>query len=111
MHPQQSLFVYVTIGSATEAEALARTLVQERLLACANIIPAIHSIYWWQGKMEESNEAVLVGKTTQARYPALEARVRQLHPYETPCIAALPITAGFAPFLQWVAHETQLHQE
>ena len=61
--------------------------------------------------MEESNEAVLVGKTTQARYPALEARVRQLHPYETPCITALPITAGFAPFLQWVAHEAQPHQE
>ena len=48
MHPQQTLFVYVTIGSAAEAGALARTLVQERLLACANIIPAIHSIYWWQ---------------------------------------------------------------
>ena len=111
MQPQQTLFVYVTVGSTPEAKAMARTLVQERLLACANIIPAIHSIYWWQGNMEESDEAVLVGKTTQARYPALEARVRQLHSYETPCIAALPITAGFAPFLQWVAQETQPHQE
>ncbi len=111
MHPQQTLFVYVTIGSAAAAQTLARTLVQERLLACANIIPAIHSIYWWQGKMEESNEAVLVGKTTQARYPELEARVCQLHSYETPCITALPITTGFAPFLHWVAHETQPHQE
>jgi len=100
------MFVYATAGDRTEALAIGRAVVEARLAACANVIDGMRSVYWWQGKVEEANEAVLILKTTADRLPALIARVKALHSYDCPCIEALPVAEGFAPFLDWVAQET-----
>jgi periplasmic divalent cation tolerance protein len=101
-----AFFVYVTAGSVEEAERIGRALVTERLAACANILPGMRSIYWWQGKMEEASEAVLVLKSVRRNLDSLTARVKELHSYEVPCVVALPIEAGNADYLAWIAKES-----
>ena len=98
--------VLVTAGSAEEAERLARTLVGERLVACANVVGPVRSIYRWQGSVEDAAEYLLVLKARAADVAALEARVRALHSYEVPEILALPVEAGSAPYLAWLADAT-----
>jgi periplasmic divalent cation tolerance protein len=101
------LSVYVTAADAAEAERIGRAAVAERLAACANILPGMRSIYWWQGRMEEASETVLILKTTKGRLEALITRVKALHSYDCPCIEALAVTAGNPDFLAWVARETE----
>lgn len=101
------LFVYITIGSRDEALSLGRTLVEEGLAACANVLGAITSVYRWQGKVEEADEAALIVKTTEACYAALAARVLALHPYDLPCLAKLPVAGGHAPYLDWIRAESR----
>ena len=91
------LFVYITAGSREEALVLGRTLVEEGLAACANVFDGMISIYRWKGAVEQGAEAVLIAKTTEARYEALAARVVALHSYELPCIVKLPVAGGHAP--------------
>ena len=102
------MVVYVTASDASEARRIARTIVEERLAACANILASINSIYWWEGKVQEASEAVLILKTTEARLEALVTRVKALHSYDCPAIEAWPVTAGYPPFLDWVAQETHI---
>lgn len=99
-------FIYVTVSGMREAKKIARMIVAERLAACANIIGGMHSLYWWNGKIEEAREVVLVFKTTKSQLDRLIARVTALHSYECPAIVALPIEAGFLPYLDWIAAET-----
>ena len=101
------MFVYATAADAAEAERIGRAVVAERLAACANVLPGVRSIYWWQGKIEAGAEAVLILKTTRARLAALVARIRALHAYDCPCIAAIEVADGNPDFLAWVAAETQ----
>ena len=101
-----AVFVYVTAGSVAEAERIGRALVEERLAACANILPGMRSIYRWQGKVEEASEAVLVLKTARKTLDELTARVKALHSYELPCVVALPIEAGNADYLAWIGRES-----
>jgi len=98
--------VYVTTESKKEAQAIARALLEERLIACANIIEPMQSLYWWEGKIEDSDETVLIVKTRAAHLPALTARVKEMHSYDCPCIVALPITDGSKDYLTWLARET-----
>lgn len=100
-------FVYMTFPDKETASRIAKTLVGERLAACANILPGMESIYWWKGDMEQTAECVCICKTTDAAYTALEARVRELHPYDTPCLVALPLERGEGAFLRWIEEETQ----
>ncbi|HEV2550142.1 MAG TPA: divalent-cation tolerance protein CutA [Stellaceae bacterium] len=100
------MIVYVTASDANEARRIGRTVVEERLAACANILGSMNSIYWWEGKVEEASEAVLILKTTEARLEALVTRVKALHSYDCPCIEAWPAAAGYRPFLDWVTRET-----
>ncbi|AEB11764.1 divalent-cation tolerance protein CutA [Marinithermus hydrothermalis] len=102
-----NLVVLVTVPNEETAKTLARTLVEERLAACVNIVPGLTSVYRWEGKVVEDAELLLVIKTTEARFAALEARVRALHPYTVPEVIALPIQAGARPYLEWLAAETQ----
>ena len=102
----QTFFVYVTTKDEPEARHIARTVVEERLAACANVIGSIKSVYWWEGKCCEDDEAVLTLKTSDARKTELIHRIRQLHSYDTPCIVCLPITDGHPAFLDWIAKET-----
>ncbi len=101
------VFVYATAADAAEAKRIGRAAVEERLAACANIIDPMTSIYWWDGKLQEAAEAVLILKTTDDRLAALIDRVKALHSYDCPCIEALPVANGYGPYLDWVARETQ----
>ena len=102
MNTTTARVVFVTAASEDEAATIGRTLVEERLVACANILPGIRSIYRWQGKIEDEPEVMLIFKTTEARIPALIRRVRELHSYDVPEIIALPILQGHEPYLDWV---------
>lgn len=88
------------------ADKIARELVERRLAACVNIMPACRSLYQWQGAVESAEEIPLLIKTTAALYPALQAAIQALHPYEVPEIIALPIAHGLPAYLDWVAAET-----
>jgi periplasmic divalent cation tolerance protein len=87
----------------TEAEKIARALVAERLAACVNIVPGVRSIYRWKDSVEETNEVLLVIKTTRGRFPAVAARLAALHSYEVPEILALDADAGAEPYLAWLS--------
>ncbi len=101
-----ALVVLVTTPSPERAAEIARALVEERLAACGNVVPGLRSIYRWEGKVQDDAEALLVLKTTRARFEALRDRVLALHPYEVPEVIALPVEAGSAAYLAWIAGET-----
>jgi periplasmic divalent cation tolerance protein len=93
--------VLTTLGADADAATIARTLIDERLAACVNILPPMTSVYRWQGKVEQEREQQIVIKTAQDRVWALQARLRQLHPYELPEFLVLDATASDAYFA-WV---------
>lgn len=101
------IFVYVTVESEAAARKIGRALVEDRLAACANILPGAQSIYHWQGKITETAETLLVLKSRSALFAALEARIREMHAYTNPCIVALPLAAASQDFLDWVLQETK----
>ena len=101
------MFVYATAADAAEAKRIGRAVVEERLAACANVIERVSSVYWWEGKVQETAEAALILKTSGTRVEALIARIKMLHSYDCPAIVALPVAAGFPGFLDWVTAETQ----
>ncbi len=103
----EPILIYITTASQEEAEHIGRTLVEERLAACANILPQHLSFYWWQGRLQEDYEIIVIAKTRRELLDALVARVLELHSYECPCVVALPITGGHAAYLQWVYQETR----
>lgn len=97
------IFVYVTCGSGGEAQKIASVLVEKRLVACANIMPAHKAVYRWNEGIETADETAMILKTTGARFGALRAEILSLHSYECPCIVALPVSQGHEPFLRWIA--------
>ncbi len=94
--------VLTTAASLDEANHLGSTFVEERLAACATIIPSVASIYSWKGKLETSSETMLLLKTGSEQLAALEARLIQLHSYETPEFLVLPVEAGSRAYLEWM---------
>lgn len=98
--------IYITAPDREAALVLARALVGERLIACANVLDGATSVYWWDGKVCEESEAVLVGKTRGELVDTVIARVRELHAYACPCVVALPIEAGNPAYLDWIRTET-----
>jgi periplasmic divalent cation tolerance protein len=106
MADPEYIAVLVTVGSAEEGEALARALVGEQLAACVSIIGPVQSVYRWQGEVHCDQERLLIIKTRAALFELLAARVKALHSYDVPEVIALPITAGSAEYLQWLAAET-----
>lgn len=99
-------FVYVVAPHRDAATAIARDLVGSRLVACANILDGMTSVYRWDGEIKQDNETVLILKTTQQQLPEIIRRICKIHPYDCPCVAAWPITAGNANYLQWIESET-----
>lgn len=102
-----AVVIYTTCASETEASRIGRSIVAERLAACANILGNMHSIYHWQGALEDGAETVLLLKTRAEFADAVIARVRELHSFSVPCIIALPVTAGSPDFLAWIDSETE----
>ena len=98
--------VLITAPDAETASGLARTLVAERLAACANLVPGVRSIYRWEGEVQDDGEVLLVVKTAAERCDALAARVRDLHPYDLPEVLALPAIGGSDAYLAWVRTES-----
>jgi periplasmic divalent cation tolerance protein len=94
--------VLTTTANPEEAERLARTLVEERLAACASLVPNVRSIYRWQGKVEGSTETMLLIKTGAEQLAALEARILAIHSYQTPEFLVLRVDAGSAGYLDWL---------
>ena len=103
---QEFIIVYVTAGSPAEGDRLARALVDERLAACVNRIATVQSVYRWEGKLEQSEEQLLIIKTQRGLFAALEKRVRELHSYSVPEIVALPIIEGSQDYLRWLGDQT-----
>ena len=101
--PNEILVVFSTWPDAEKARAAAQKLVEEKRIACANLLPGVESIYRWQGKVETSAEVLVIFKTTTANYASLESRIRELHPYEVPEVLALPVASGLPGYLRWVA--------
>jgi periplasmic divalent cation tolerance protein len=94
--------VYVVFASTEEAEAIGRTVVEERLAACINILAPVHSIYRWNGKIESAHEVAAILKTSEDRVDRLIARIARLHSYDVPCIATWPIGKVLASYAAWV---------
>jgi periplasmic divalent cation tolerance protein len=95
--------VLTTLGKDDDARTIATVLVKERLAACVNIVSGITSIYAWKGNISEDNEQQLVIKTSSNKVAALEARLRELHPYETPEFLVIHASGGSESYLDWVA--------
>ncbi|HEX7515864.1 MAG TPA: divalent-cation tolerance protein CutA [Chthoniobacterales bacterium] len=100
---EETLLACSTFPEIETARRIALQLVTENLAACANIIPAVESIYRWQDKIENAQETLAFFKTTAARYAAFEDRLKSLHPYEVPEIICLHITDGLPEYLRWVS--------
>jgi periplasmic divalent cation tolerance protein len=103
----QHVVVFVTAGSREEADKLSRGLVEEKLAFCVNALPAIQSTYYWEGKLCEDEEILLIIKTRASKFDALETWVRKNHSYDVPEVIALPIVKGSQPYLKsiddWVS--------
>jgi periplasmic divalent cation tolerance protein len=99
--PEEILLVFTTWPEVAKAREAAQMLVHERLAACANIAPAVESIYRWEGKVETAAETLMILKTTSDRYPQLEARIKELHSYEVPEVVAIHVDRGLPAYLRW----------
>jgi periplasmic divalent cation tolerance protein len=96
------LLALSTFPDAESAHRIAEQLVMERLVACANILPGVQSIYRWQGKVEKTAETMVLFKTTESRLATLQAKLKTLHPYDVPEIVAVRVSDGLPGYLQWV---------
>lgn len=99
--------IYMTAETEAEAIALGRALVEARLAACANVLPGMIPIFWWEGEVREGSEAVLIAKTRRELVERVTTFVKERHSYDCPCIVALPIEAGNPAFLTWIGEETE----
>ncbi len=97
--------VYITAPDEEEAARIARTVVEERLAGCVNIIKGIRSIYSWEGKVEDDHEVLMVVKTRKTLFSAIEKRVKELHSYSVPEIISLPLVEGSEDYLKWLDNE------
>lgn len=100
--PDQPIAVFITAPDKEEASRLADLMVERKLAACVQILPAVESVYRWQGKLERQPEVLLIAKTLAAKFAELEREVRAVHSYETPEIVALPLTALSEPYREWL---------
>lgn len=99
-------FIYMTAADRDEAGCIAETLVDERLIACANILGAMESVYRWDGKVTRGSEVAVILKTRSELVDAAVARAAALHSYDCPCLVVLDLAGGHAPFLEWISAET-----
>jgi len=98
--------VYMTAGDRQEAERVGQALIESKLAACVNILDGMQSMFWWQGKVEQEGEIVVIAKTREDLVPQLTEKVKSVHSYDCPCIVAVPIIDGNPDFLQWIREET-----
>lgn len=105
------IVVIMTTSNKEEAAKIVRSLLKERLIACANIVGPVSSLFWWQGKIDEENEFLVFMKSHKSLFERLSERVTEIHSYEVPEIIALPIIEGSPPYLKWLKTSLQLVSE
>ena len=108
---ERAVFVYTTWPSTVEAEAAGRALVERRLAACVNILPGMISLYWWEGKVERAEEAVMIVKTRASLADAVSDAVKELHSYDTPAILVMPLESVEKNYLGWLLAATERRRE
>lgn len=97
------IVVMVTGSNMRECKRIARSLLEKRLVACANVIPLVHSLYHWKGKVADEKECLMILKSSRDLFPTLRAEVEKLHSYSVPEVIALPIIDGAPNYLNWIA--------
>ncbi len=97
-----NIVIFMTAKDLTEAQSIVKKLVEERLIACGNILPQVKSFFWWQNKVDECEEALVVMKTKKSFFKKVEKVIKSLHSYDVPEIIALPICAGNKDYLTWM---------
>lgn len=102
-----AVLVYVTASSREEAEIIARSVVGDRLAACANILSDVTSYFWWEGGVQAEQEVSLILKSREHLVEPLTAKIKELHSYDCPCVVAVQISQGNPDFLEWIAAETK----
>ncbi|AIH03924.1 MULTISPECIES: divalent-cation tolerance protein CutA [Thermodesulfobacterium] len=106
MAQDKIVFVYITFPNSEEAQKVGRILLEKRLCGCVNLFTNINSMYWWEGKIEVSQEAVLIVKTRESLYPEVEKEVLKNHSYSCPCIAKIEVSEVTPCFYRWLLQET-----
>jgi periplasmic divalent cation tolerance protein len=104
---ERAVFVYTTYPSLVEAERAGRSLVERRLCACVNILPAMVSYYWWQGAVERGDEVVMIIKTRAALADAVRIAVKEMHSYATPAVLVIPVESVDPDYAAWIIRETE----
>lgn len=107
MDNKAAIIIFITASSEEEAQKIATALVNEKLVACVNIIPGIRSIYWWEDKVCQEDEVMLIAKSTQSLFPSIMNRVKSLHSYQVPEIISFPISEGLPEYLNWIGEVTK----
>ena len=100
------LIVFVTAANPEEAAKISESAVKSRLAACATTFPMVHSVYWWEGKVVNDQESVVMLKTTAEKFEGLQETIRSMHSYKNPEIIGVPVTHGLPQYLEWVVAET-----
>ncbi len=101
------VFLYITTSSLEEAEKIGKALLEKRLCACVNIYSGIRSFYWWEGRIESSQEAVMIVKTREDLAEKATSAIKELHSYSIPCVAKVQVDILFKPFEEWLIKETK----
>ena len=99
------IFIYITNPTKEEAKRIARHLLERKLIACGNIFP-INSLYWWEGKIADENEFVLIAKTIEANYEKVKNEVEKIHSYQVPCIIKIPVSSN-KKYFDWLKGEIE----
>ena len=102
-----AVWIYLTAANREEAVTISRALVEEHLAACTNVLGESRSFYWWEGKVQDEPETVVVLKTREELVDRLVARVKKMHSYKCPCVIALPIQGGNVEYLAWIEAVTR----
>lgn len=107
---EKVVFLYVTFSSEDEAKKIGKILLENRLCACVNIYPQVRSIYWWEGKLEEAMESIMIIKTRKSLAKKVEETILKYHSYTIPCIMVFSAEEGFKSFIEWIYKETKESQ-
>jgi periplasmic divalent cation tolerance protein len=107
---ERAVLVYTTWPSIVEAERAGRSIVEQRLAACVNIMPGLISHYWWEGKIERAEEIVMIVKTRASLAEAVRKAVKEAHSYETPSVMVLPVESVDAEYYAWIVKETSAQE-
>jgi len=101
------IVLLITAGSIEEAQQISRALLEQKKVACVNIVPQISSLFWWQGKIDSESEVLLLAKTKASKLPEILDLVREIHSYDVPEVIALPILDGNREYLEWIDKEIE----